>query len=158
MALPEEPRNGHDGEMRGSEQHFGVLDETTCFRLLSRERFGRVAFSSQGLPSIFPVNYVLEGDTAYFRTEPGEKLTAAQKGAVACLEVDGHDGSGLRGWSVMATGRLRVASWMRVGSLSRLPAAPWAWSPHDHFVELSVELITGRTVGDRDLGPNPSVR
>ena len=158
MALPDRSRSGHDVVMSAPEHHLGVLDETTCFRLLTRERFGRIAFSSHGLPAIFPVNYVLEGDTAIFRTEPGEKLTAAEKGAVACLEIDGHDGSGLRGWSVMATGRLRVASWMRVGGLSRLPAAPWAWSPTDHFVEMSVELITGRTVGDRDLGPSSPVR
>jgi len=158
MTLPDRPASGHDGVMDTSEHHLGVLDESTCLRLLARERFGRIAFSSQGLPSIFPVNYVLEGDTAFFRTEPGEKLTAAHKGAIACLEVDGHDGTGLRGWSVMATGRLRVASWMRVGGLSRLPAAPWAWSASDHFVEMSVELISGRTVGDRDLGPDSALR
>lgn len=158
MALPDPFGTRHDGAVAGTDQHLGVLDETTCLRLLERERFGRIAFSSQGLPSIFPVNYVLEGEIAIFRTEPGEKLTAARKGAVACLEIDGHDGSGLRGWSVMVTGRLRVASEMRVGSLSRLPAAPWAWSPTDHFIELSVELLSGRTVGDRDLGPESPAR
>ena len=54
-------------------------------------------------PLIFPVNYVLEGRTVAFRTDPGTKLTWAKLGHVA-FEIDSTDPSHREGWSVLVQG------------------------------------------------------
>lgn len=138
----------HLPEAVGRDAHgLGMLDDDSCFGLLAGHPVGRLGFSAGGLPVIFPVNFVLDGHTIVFCSEAGEKFRAAQQRAVACLEIDHFDGLGHSGWSVLATGRLAVASPDRHEALADLPLAPWALTGTSRFVEMPVELISGRTVG-----------
>ncbi len=122
------------------------LDDQTCLRRLGSESVGRLGFSAGGLPVIHPVNFFLDDDTIVLRTEPGEKERAAASGDVACLEVDRFDGMGHTGWSVLATGRMRMADPDRVERLARLPLAPWAFPEASCIVELPIELLSGRSI------------
>ena len=126
-----------------------VLDDDGCLCLLGTHPVGRIGFSASALPVIMPINFTLDGRTIFFRTEPGLKLDAARAGVVACLEVDGYDTITHAGWSVLATGRLHlVADPDRVDLIATLPLAPWA-SPHaPYLVEMPVELLSGRAVGE----------
>jgi nitroimidazol reductase NimA-like FMN-containing flavoprotein (pyridoxamine 5'-phosphate oxidase superfamily) len=126
----------------------GVLDRATCLRLLGSEPVGRLGFSAGSLPVIHPVNYLLHGDAIVFRSEDGEKVRAAEQAVVACLEIDRYDRLGHTGWSVLATGRLSLVPADRTEALRRLPLAPWAIHGADRFVELSLELVSGRTIGN----------
>jgi nitroimidazol reductase NimA-like FMN-containing flavoprotein (pyridoxamine 5'-phosphate oxidase superfamily) len=143
----------HDGqiprdEQRSRDEHgLAEVDEATCLRRLGNEAVGRLGFSAGGLPVVHPVNYFLDGRTIVFRTETGEKQRAAQNRAVACLEIDRFDTLGHSGWSVLATGRLRVADPARLERLERLPLTPWAFPDASCIVELPIELISGREIG-----------
>ncbi len=126
-----------------------VLDDETCFRLLESGSVGRIGFSAQVLPVIFPVNYLLQHRTVVFSSEPGEKLRAAEERAVACFEIDWFDPLGHDGWSVLATGRLNPIEADRAALLAAYPLANWALDGPRHFIELPVELISGRRLRRR---------
>jgi nitroimidazol reductase NimA-like FMN-containing flavoprotein (pyridoxamine 5'-phosphate oxidase superfamily) len=122
------------------------LDEATCLELLASRAVGRLGFSSRGLPVIHPLNYFLHGHTAVFRCDDGEKARLAEQGVVACLEVDAADAMGHTGWSVLATGRLGVVPEDRLAQARRLPLTAWASDEADVFVELTIDLLTGRSI------------
>jgi len=129
-----------------------ILDDITCLHYLSGQPVGRLGFSSGALPVVFPVNYVLEGRTIVFGSEEGEKARAARAGAVACLEIDRFDTMNHDGWSVLATGRLNVVPESRADEISRLPVAPWAIDQPLWWIELSVELLSGRRISHTGVG------
>ena len=126
---------------------FEILDDEECLRLLGREPVGRIALTSAALPVVLPVNFVVVDRTIVFASDPGLKLEAARAGQVACLEVDGFEVFAKSGWSVLATGRLaEITDADRLTAAHRLPLSPWALSEPHHFVELSIELLSGRRI------------
>lgn len=140
-------------EPTGVDGHgLGVLSDERCLQLLGSEPVGRVGFSAGSLPVVYPVNYFLDGRTIVFRSEPGQKLYAAEHDSVACLEIDRYDPLGHDGWSVLATGRLSLASPERAERLAGLPIAPWALAEASWFVELPIEVLSGRVIGVRSRG------
>ena len=76
-----------------SNQRVETLTVAECRELLNGHHFGRFAFvDSVGvLPSIVPVNYLLDEDKIVIRTDAGSKLAAALRGAPVAFEVDGVD-------------------------------------------------------------------
>ncbi len=124
-----------------------VLDEATCLDLISGMSIGRLGFSAGALPVIFPVNFTLDGRTIVMLSEDGQKVEAARKGAVACFEVDWFDPFAHVGWSVLATGRLHLAEGARKEQLRELQLAPWGLEQPDCYLELPVEVVTGRRLG-----------
>jgi nitroimidazol reductase NimA-like FMN-containing flavoprotein (pyridoxamine 5'-phosphate oxidase superfamily) len=126
---------------------YEALDDDECLWLLAREPVGRIGLTSGALPVVLPVNFVLDGRTIVFATDPGLKLDSARAGDVACLEVDGYDGTSHLGWTVLATGRLReITDPGRLLEARRLPLRAWA-RPEAHLVELPVELVSGHRTG-----------
>lgn len=124
----------------------GVLNEPTCRRLLEIERVGRLGLSVDSLPVILPVNYVVHNSAIVFRSEDGVKVRAARRRSVACFEVDGFDRFEHSGWSVLATGRLSLIPDARAEDYRELPVEPWGLSGESHFIELSIELLSGRCI------------
>lgn len=126
---------------------FEVLHEDECLRLLRREPVGRIALTSAALPVVLPVNFVVADGAIVFASDPGLKLQAARAGQIACLEVDGFDVLDHSGWSVLATGRLaEITDAGRLAAAHELPLSPWALTTPDHYVELSIELLSGRRI------------
>lgn len=127
--------------------NFEILDETECLRLLAGAPVGRIALTSAALPVVLPVNFVTVERTIVFASDPGLKLEAARAGQIACLEVDGYEVVDHTGWSVLATGRLaEITNRDRLDAAHNLPLSPWALSHPHHFVELSIELLSGRRI------------
>jgi nitroimidazol reductase NimA-like FMN-containing flavoprotein (pyridoxamine 5'-phosphate oxidase superfamily) len=134
-----------------SAAHLEILDDEQCLAMLRRHAIGRIGLSSGALPVVLPVNFVLDGRSLLFRTEPGLKLDAALQGTVACLEVDDYDVMAHSGSSVVATGRLGVVTdESRLRSLAHLPLRPWAVPHARHLIELPIELLSGRTISMAD--------
>ncbi len=124
-----------------------VLDEDECLELLAREPVGRLGLTSSALPVVLPVNFTLVGRSIVFASEPGLKLDAARQSTVACLEVDGYEVFGHTGWSVLATGRLQeITEPSRIEEAKQLRLSPWAISHPQFFVELNIELLSGRRI------------
>ena len=90
-----------------SNERVEILTVAECRELLTRHHFGRFGFvDSVGvLPSIIPVNYLLDNDKIVIRTDAGSKLAAALRGAPVAFEVDGVDETHQVGWSVVVRGR-----------------------------------------------------
>jgi len=125
------------------------LDEATCRRLMATAAIGRVGLSIDALPVVLPVGFVVDGDRVLFRTGEGLKLRQALEGAVVCFQVDDVDPIRHTGWSVLVTGHARA---LRdpddLARVRRLPLRPWAPVDGDHHVAITIELVSGRGLGD----------
>lgn len=124
-----------------------VLDHETCLALLATATVGRVATTSDALPTILPVNFRLVGDRILFRTAQGTKLAAATRNAVVAFEVDEIDRMEHGGWSVQVIGvARRVTEGKELAELSDVSIARWAPLGDDHLVAISTEIVTGRRI------------
>ena len=125
------------------------IAEEECLQLLASHSVGRIAVVSEGRPFIFPVNYILEGHTVAFRTDPGTKLEAATMGPVA-FEIDGFDALYHSGWSVLVRGIGRELTGALDSWSERVTARyllPWAAGEKEHWVAIAEPVFTGRRVG-----------
>jgi nitroimidazol reductase NimA-like FMN-containing flavoprotein (pyridoxamine 5'-phosphate oxidase superfamily) len=125
------------------------LTREECVRLLGTDEIGRLAVVDFGTPTIFPVNYVLDGEAVVFRTDPGTKLDKGTRGR-ACFEIDGFDRENRTGWSVVVFGKLEEVTQFDAKTFARvrgLTVEPWAGGEKQHWMRLSPERITGRRVG-----------
>ena len=136
------------------------LPVVTCWELVRTRRVGRLAVNVDGRARIFPINFVVDGQTIVFRTAPGTKLSAA-RGAEVEFEVDHYDASTGRAWSVIVAGRAtevtRADEWEHVDDLLLFP---WHLAPKPFFVRIDPEAVTGRRfravyagAADDDTGP-----
>jgi uncharacterized protein len=124
------------------------LAEEECLKLLESRKVGRIAVVKDGLPQIFPVNYVLDGRTVAFRTDPGTKLEAAAFGPVA-FEIDDTNALYHEGWSVVVRGTGREVTdgwdeWSRRVTARHLE--PWAAGAKEHWVAIAFPAISGRRI------------
>jgi nitroimidazol reductase NimA-like FMN-containing flavoprotein (pyridoxamine 5'-phosphate oxidase superfamily) len=125
-----------------------VISPDACRALLAGEEVGRLALVIGGAPSIFPVNFALDGDAVVFRTAPGTKLDHAGRSTVA-FEVDGIDREARTGWSVVVVGRLEEVDQFDAATLARVSALalyPWAEGAKDHWLRLVPTRISGRRI------------
>lgn len=80
-----------------------VLSEQQCRELLASQDLGRIAFSIDDQPEVFPVSYAADGTVVVFRTASDNRLQQAVLRRVA-FEVDSWDSHTMVGWSVMLKG------------------------------------------------------
>ncbi len=128
-----------------------VLSRAECLDLLGRVSIGRVGCSTGALPTVLPVNFVVDGESVVIRTAPGSKLDAATRHAVVAFEADDIDPVYHSGWSVLATGMARaITDPDELERVRRLPLAPWGASSSDAaYVRIGAELLSGRRLGVR---------
>ena len=128
-----------------------ILCRTECLQLLSEVTIGRLAVTDRGLPAVHPVNFVLDGEHIVFRTSAANKLAAATRDAVVAFEADDFDARRRSGWSVMVTGRaVAVTDPENVARLRTLSLDPWVPNRPEHYVQVSLDLVTGRRVPEPD--------
>ncbi|MFF0223036.1 pyridoxamine 5'-phosphate oxidase family protein [Streptomyces sp. NPDC004629] len=133
---------------------FRELDRQECLRLLAKVPVGRIVHTRQALPAVLPVNFSLDADgTVLLRTSAASELVRAIHGAVVAFEADQLDPDRQSGWSVVVTGAATVVTDAAEHErLVRSGPRSWAPSPHEVFVRIAPELVTGRElVGGRTL-------
>jgi len=123
-----------------------VLDRDECLRLLDRVAVGRVAYTSQALPCILPVNFRRDGDRILFRTGDGSKLAMATRNTVVGFEVDDLDPGTQSGWSVLVVGVARRLDDDEVKELDDLVLDRWAPGADGNVVAVTTELVSGRRI------------
>jgi nitroimidazol reductase NimA-like FMN-containing flavoprotein (pyridoxamine 5'-phosphate oxidase superfamily) len=126
------------------------LDRAECLELLAAKSVGRIAYVGDTGPRILPVNYIVGDDCVIFRTVPDGEIFRHALSSNCAFEIDETDEFFESGWSVVAVGRLELATeddfaGMRYG---RLPE-PWAAGNRSMFVRLPCEHLSGRRV----IGP-----
>ncbi|MEU9733894.1 pyridoxamine 5'-phosphate oxidase family protein [Streptomyces sp. NPDC048002] len=125
-----------------------VLDDAEALRLLGSVSLGRVVFTRHALPTIRPVNHVMDGGDIVIRTHDGAALTsraglAQSPGVVVAYEADAIDQTTHLGWSVVVTGYARLVT--DQDELARLATILRPWSPHtmDYAVRIRPDMVTG---------------
>lgn len=125
-----------------------ILDRDECLRRLQASTIGRVGVSSAALPTVLPVNFLLDGDRILIRTGEGTKLANALRESVVAFEVDEFDPVDHTGWSVVVTGISRVvADEDDLRRIDDLPLAHWAPS-NGQVMAIATDLISGRELGN----------
>ena len=123
------------------------LDPQECLELLAAKAVGRIAYTADVGARILPVNYILVDDLIIFRTVPEGEIFHNALNSVCAFEIDETDEFFQSGWSVVAVGRLDLATEddfvrMRFGKLPE----PWAGGNRNMFVRLQCEHVSGRRV------------
>ena len=120
------------------------LTEHECWALLSSHSVARLAVDIGGQPDIFPINYLVDGQSIVFRTGAGTKLAGAVLSRHVAVEIDGLDDD-RSVWSVVVKGVAREIDGMTERwAADDLPLYPWITSEKPNFVRIEPRLTTGR--------------
>ncbi|MFG2123984.1 pyridoxamine 5'-phosphate oxidase family protein [Streptomyces sp. NPDC048710] len=135
------------------------LDRAEALRLLGSVSLGRVVFTRQALPTVRPVNHVLDDGDIVIRTHEGAALTsqarqAESPGVVVAYQADAIDPDTHLGWSVVVTGYAQVVTDEDELARIRGMLQPWAALPGmDHAVRIHPDLVTGILLTARGDAP-----
>ncbi|MGI9645532.1 MAG: pyridoxamine 5'-phosphate oxidase family protein [Ilumatobacteraceae bacterium] len=122
-----------------------VLDDASCWDLLTSVSVGRIAVDIAGQPDIFPVNYIVHDRGIVFRSGPGTKLAGAVLSGHVAFEIDGYEPHGRTAWSVVVKGRAhQVERMAEIFEVDELPLFPWVAFDKPDFVRIAPSLVTGR--------------
>jgi uncharacterized protein len=124
------------------------LTRAEAVELLQLHAFvGRIGFVVDGRPLIIPVNYLANDDSVVFCTAPGTKLSAIGGGAPVVFEVDDSRALYHAGWSVLVKGTAHeITDESRLDELRRGPLHSWAARSNEHWVQVTMEEVTGRRI------------
>jgi nitroimidazol reductase NimA-like FMN-containing flavoprotein (pyridoxamine 5'-phosphate oxidase superfamily) len=126
------------------------LSRSECLGLLARGVIGRVVFTDRALPSVQPVNYLLDDEAIIFRTANGSKLAAASRNAVVAFQIDEFDTTTRSGWSVLGVGEAyEVVDPARLSELADRQPDPWVRDNDAHTLCIPLGILTGRRVTAR---------
>ncbi|MEV0743183.1 pyridoxamine 5'-phosphate oxidase family protein [Streptomyces sp. NPDC050549] len=124
------------------------LDSAEAMRLLGSVSLGRIAFTLHALPTIRPVNHIVDDGVIVIRTHEGAALTsrtlqAGGPGVVVAYEADSIDPDTSLGWSVVVTGYAHLVT--DADELARYQRLlrPWVRQPMDYAVRVQPDLVTG---------------
>lgn len=121
-----------------------VVPEDACWGYLASQEVGRLVTSVGNRPELFPVNFVLDGQSVVFRTAEGSKLAQIVTNDDVAFQCDGWDDEG--GWSVLLHGTAEVISdEAELARCEKMPLRPWVPTVKPHWVRLNPSEIVGRT-------------
>ncbi len=128
-----------------------VIPRPRCWELLAGQQVGRLATAVDRSPDIFPVNYVVDGETLLFRTAEGSKLFALTINNEVAFEVDAWEDT--EGWSVVMRGQAKeIESYEELLRVEQLPLFPFIPTVKLHYIRVVPTEISGRHF---DFGPEP---
>ncbi|WP_128381363.1 pyridoxamine 5'-phosphate oxidase family protein [Streptomyces cavernae] len=124
------------------------LDPAEALRLLSEVPLGRIVFTRHALPTIRPVNHLLDNGDVVIRTQEGTALTtraheADDRGVVVAYEADSIDPETHLGWSVVVTGYALPVTDPADLARYRTMLTPWVTGTMDQAIRIRPELVTG---------------
>jgi uncharacterized protein len=143
--LPPIVRRTDDGSV---DDRLVDLSRAECLTLLHRNPIGRVAILTDGVPEVFPVNFVVSGDAVVFRTALGSKLLKGVRTGPIAFEVDDYRTMDHSGWSVLVTGSAEEVDDLSDAELAALRLLPWAGDARRTVVRLRIDEIHGRRLGE----------
>ncbi|MGI6877788.1 pyridoxamine 5'-phosphate oxidase family protein [Microbacterium sp. gxy059] len=127
------------------------LAESECWERLSTQTLGRLVTRVGDVVDIFPVTFVVDGESIVFRTAEGSKLLELTVNEQVLFESDefGADGA----WSVIVRGRAhRIDASDEIEAADRLPLTPAVPTLKRNYVRITADQITGRAFA---LGEEP---
>ncbi|MFE7558447.1 pyridoxamine 5'-phosphate oxidase family protein [Kitasatospora sp. NPDC057500] len=124
------------------------LSEPECWLLMGTHGVGRVGLPGTPAPTVYPVNYAVDGRTIVYRTSP-RGAAAAADGSPVSFQADHIDDRLSEGWSVLMLGTAHhVDDAEQERRLARLPGAtPWPGGDRPLWVRITPDEVTGRRLG-----------
>jgi nitroimidazol reductase NimA-like FMN-containing flavoprotein (pyridoxamine 5'-phosphate oxidase superfamily) len=123
------------------------LEADVCRQMLARCTFGRVAFNGEEGLTVLPVNCLFSDDAVLFRAQAGAALDRLDDGSLVAFEADDIDPIAESGWSVLVRGTaMHVTEPERVAALAETETHAWAPGPHDRWIQIQPQQITGRII------------
>ncbi len=120
-----------------------ILPESECWQLLSGAPLGRLVTSADGVPEIFPVNFVVQRRTVLFRTAEGAKLVSSAINKQVLFEADDYGAS--EGWSVIVKGMAgSLHTDEEIADAESAQLLPWTGTVKEHYVRIRPTRISGR--------------
>ncbi|UNZ16000.1 pyridoxamine 5'-phosphate oxidase family protein [Streptomyces sp. 891-h] len=134
------------------------LDGTESLRLLGSVSLGRIVLTRHALPTIRPVNHIVDRGDIIIRTHDGTALTqrtreAHSPGVVVAYEADDIDPRTHLGWSVVVTGYAQLISDPLELDRYRSMLLPWVEEKMEHAVRVHPDLVTGMLLVPADGAP-----
>lgn len=128
-----------------------TMSDADCWDHLAHHELGRLVTNVAGVLDVFPVNYVVDGESVVFRTAEGSKLLELTVNDEVLFEVDDYTDESA--WSVVLRGRARrLESLDEIEAAEALPLKPWIPTRKYNFVRITADDLSGR--GFR-RGPEP---
>jgi uncharacterized protein len=128
---------------------FGSLSAEECRRRLEAGEIGRVAWNTVDGPQVLPVTYRMHKNAVVFRTAAYGPLADLRHVRRVAFEIDEFERETRTGWSVLVSGQSRAAA--RADELVELwtqaDPVPWAPGTRNLFIEISLDQVTGRSIG-----------
>ncbi|MDR0488903.1 MAG: pyridoxamine 5'-phosphate oxidase family protein [Propionibacteriaceae bacterium] len=119
------------------------LETAKGWDLLAGERLGRLAVLADAGIEIFPINYVVQGETLVFRTADGTKLSALTNHAEVTFEIDQWDE--MTGHSVVVRGvAAPITDEEEITQVEHLGLKPWVPTVKTTFVRIDVTELSAR--------------
>jgi len=132
--------------MAENEARLEPLSHEECLELLRDGVVGRIAFTVDDFPVIFPVNYRLMETSGRvwiaLRTRPGNTIERAPVNVA--FEIDGIDQSRRQGWSVLARGTFHEVDPEAADFRERFDPHPWIENERESWMIVDPFAITGR--------------
>jgi nitroimidazol reductase NimA-like FMN-containing flavoprotein (pyridoxamine 5'-phosphate oxidase superfamily) len=120
-----------------------ALSDEQCWELLRGQELGRLVTHVGDVLDIFPVNYVVDGESVLFRTAQGSKLFELTVNDEVLFEVDDHTDTDA--WSVIVRGRARpLDSSAEVERADGLGLRPWIPTLKYVYVRVEPTAVSGR--------------
>jgi hypothetical protein len=124
------------------------LDSAEALRLLGSVPMGRIVFTRNALPTIRPVNHIIDDGQIVIRTHEGAALTSHTRhdgspGVVVAYEADVIDPDTHLGWSVVVTGFAELVTDERDLARYREMLRPWVRQTLDQAVRIRPDLVSG---------------
>ena len=139
------PENAQMGELY--EPQLTTLTREECLELLRGAVVGRIGYVADGMAIILPVNFALFDGGIVFCTANGSKLSWLSLRERVAFEADESRPADHEGWSVLIQGVAReVTRPEELAVLRRGPLRSWLRSPHEHWVRISIEAMSGRAL------------
>jgi uncharacterized protein len=129
------------------EPQLTTLTREECLELLRGAVVGRIGYVADGMAIIIPVNFALLDGDIVFCTAMGSKLSWLSLRERVAFEADESRPADHEGWSVLIQGVAReVTRPEELAVLRRGPLRSWLRSPHEHWVRISIEAMSGRAL------------
>lgn len=119
------------------------LTDEQCWERLRTQELGRLVTRVGDVIDIFPVNYVVDGESVLFRSAQGSKLFELTVRDEVLFEVDDHTDDGA--WSVIVRGRAHALDTSaEVERADGLGLKPWIPTLKYTYVRVSADSLSGR--------------
>jgi len=128
-----------------------ALTDEQCWERLRQQELGRLVTHVGDVMDIFPVNYVVDGQSVVFRTAEGSKLFEITISSDVLFEVDDHTET--EAWSVVVRGRASALDTVaEVERADGLDLKPWIPTLKYVYVRIEPDSLSGRAF---HRGPEP---